>query len=99
MIKFEVGKFYKVQISGFNKRKIPALCTRVTKCTVTFQYLSRFGNDDIRKSVVSRRKRECAEYGNELGKEMAYSPETWSMIVSTMADELCDKPKMWEDVK
>lgn len=95
MIKFEIGKFYKVQINGFCRKKIPAICIRVTKCTVSFQYLSRSDYEGIHKSTVQMRKRVRADWG----KEIAYDPGIWSMISDTAADELCDKPKMWEDVK
>lgn len=92
MIKFEVGKFYKVQTSAFSRKKIPALCTRVTKCTVVFQYIySNYG--ELFKCTIRRRKRA------EQGKEIAYVSEIWSTIANTTADELCYKPQIWEDVQ
>lgn len=93
MNKFEVGKFYAVQVSGWAKRKIPALCIRATKCTVTFQYLSRYPDDSIVKRSCRMRKRIAGEL------ECAYDPEIWSMITSTYSTEVRDKPKIWDEVK
>lgn len=93
MNKFEKGKFYYVQISGVLGLKIPALCTRVTKCTVTFQYICKT-ETGFEKRVVQRRKGVMLN-----GLEFAFCPGIWSGIYSTYAWELGNKPKMWEDVK
>lgn len=93
MKKFEVGKFYEVQVSGWSRNKIPSLCIRTTKCTVTFQYLRKETDGRIVKYLCSRRKRAVADY------EYAYVPDTWSMIANTHSTELVDKPKMWDRVK
>ena len=93
MTKFEVGKFYSVQVCAWSRKKIPALCTRTTKCTVTFQYLCKRLDGRIVKEVCRRRKRM---YG---GLEHTFDTEKWSLIVDTNSTELTDKPKIWDEVK
>lgn len=92
MNKFEVGKFYAVQVSGWSRKKVPALCIRATKCTVTFQYLYKGLDGRIVKELCRRRKRIVG------GSECAYDTEKWSLIRDTSSVELVDKPKMWEEV-
>ena len=93
MNKFEVGKFYAVQVSNWSKKKISALCIRTTKCTVTFQYLIRYSDDRIEKVLCRRRKKIDGEL------ECAYDHGEWSMITSTYSTEVRDKPKIWDEVK
>lgn len=92
MTKFEVGKFYAVQVSGWSRKKIPALCIATTKCTVTFQFLLEL-DDRIVKGSCRRRKRIDGEL------ECAYSPEIWSLIMNTYSNELAHKPPKWDAVK
>jgi hypothetical protein len=92
MTKFEVGKFYAVQVSGWSHKKIPALCVRTTKCTVTFQYLCKKVDGRIVKDLHRMRKRIAGKL------ECAYIPERWSLIANTNATELADKPKKWDEV-
>jgi hypothetical protein len=92
MNKFEVGKFYAVQVSGWSRKKIPALCIRVTKCTITFQYLCNRLDGGIVKESCRRRKRIID------GVERTYDTEKWSLIVDTSSNELADKPKKWDEV-
>jgi hypothetical protein len=93
MTKFEVGKFYAVQVGAWSRNKIPSLCIRTTKCTVTFQHLRKETDGRIVKYLCKRRKKAVADY------ECAYVPDTWSMIANTNATELANKPKMWDEVK
>lgn len=93
MSKFEVGKFYDVQVSAWSQKKIPALCIRTTKCTVTFQYLCKRSDGSIVKELCCRRKRKYEDV------ECAYVPERWSLITNTYSNELVDRPKMWDEVK
>lgn len=89
MTKFEVGKFYTVQVSSRSQKKIPALCTRITKCVVTFQYLCKRGDGRIVKKLCHRRKRVIGE------SECAYDTEKWSLIVDTYSTDFADKPNRW----
>jgi hypothetical protein len=93
MTKFEVGKFYAVQVSGWSRKKIPALCTRVTKCTVTFQYLLKKADGRIVKDLHQMRKRIAGKL------ECAYVSDKWSLIENTYSDSLRGKPKMWDEVR
>ena len=93
MTKFEVGKFYFVQASSWLRKKIPALCTRTTKCTVAFQYLCKKADVRIVKESCSMRKRIAGKI------EIAYIPEKWSLIVDTHSTELADKPNRWDEIK
>jgi hypothetical protein len=92
MTKFEVGKFYAVQVGAWSRKKIPSLCTRTTKCTVTFQYLCKRLDGRIVKESCRRRKRIVD------GVERTYDTEKWSLIVDTFSNELADKPKRWDEV-
>ena len=77
MTKFEVGKFYFVQVCAWSRKKIPALCTRTTKCTVTFQYLCKKDDGRIVKELCRRRKRIVGEF------ESTYDTDRFSLIVAT----------------
>lgn len=90
MIRFEVGKFYAVNMTSFSSKKVSSMCVRTTKCTVSFQCLYKSG-DKLRYLVKKRRKYETND-----GRECAYCPEKWSGISSTFSDELREKPKGWE---
>lgn len=95
VLAFEVGKFYAIQpFARYTDvhKKVSAKCVRTTKCTVVFEYIyERDGN--MRKETVRFRKMVVA------GKERTYDPDTWSMILPTCADELRQKPSIWDEVK
>ena len=91
---FEVGKFYEVQVTPFSSKKIPALCTRVLKRKVEFQYLMRNRDGTLSKAKVSR----CMQVASKDNPASAYSPDVWSGISSTTADMEANKPSAWDSV-
>lgn len=90
MSKFEVGKFYSIQVApncGIAKT-IPACCVRITKTTVSFEYM--VNRDGILTKDTVRRSKKL--FGNH---EVAYEPDVWSRVRPTYADETREKPKQW----
>ena len=79
---FEVGKFYEVQVTPFSSKKIPALCTRVLKRKVEFQYLMRNRDGTLSKAKVSR----CLQVASKDNPASAYSPEE-IMKFQTLSDD------------
>lgn len=91
--RFEIGKFYSVQISHESVRKISALCVRITKRTVTFQYMTVGGDGIVTKKTIRRSKAEG------IRAEYAYDTDTRYCITSTFADDEKRKPTEWDNVK
>lgn len=94
MDKFEVGKFYLIQVSSWDRKKYPAKCVRITKTSATFEYLLKIGDKvGISKVRMKRGKRW------DDGVESVTGYGLWDMIAFTYADEVCDKPKRWDEVE
>lgn len=91
---FEVGKFYDLQVRPFSMRRVAALCTRVLKRKIDFQYLSRDAKGNLSKVTVSR----CLQKANEHHHASAYVADIWSGIAATYASMEANKPSGWDTV-
>lgn len=92
--KFEVGKFYLIQVCSWDRKKYPAKCVRITKISVTFEYLFKTGNN-VRISYVRMKRGKRWDDGVE--SVTGYG--LWNTIAFTYADEVCDKPQRWDEVE
>ena len=92
---FEVGKFYKLQVSSFSSKLIPALCIRVLKRKIDFLFLSKDSSGKITKGKASR----CLQKATEYNHARAYVADLWSCIAPTLADMETEKPKLWDSVE
>ena len=91
---FEVGKFYDLQVRPFSMRTVAALCTRVLKRKIDFQYLSRNEKGEFSKIKISRSLTKASEHHHAC----AYVSDQWSGIASTFANMEAKKPSMWDTV-
>ena len=89
---FEVGKFYILHVSPFSMRSVAALCTRVLKRKIDFQYLSRNEKGEFSKVKISRSLTKASEHRHAC----AYVSDPWSGIASTFANMEANKPSMWD---
>lgn len=92
-MEFETGKFYMVAV-GWSCKKIPALCVQVAKHFVKFEYLSKNG-EAVEKYSTKRRLTKASAAG---GNDLASTYDLWSPLPFTHANELAEKPKIWDSI-
>lgn len=96
---FEAGKFYKLNVTpsyGDNPvRYVAALCTRVLKRKIEFQYIYINEKGEKHKAKVERGLRKATEHS----PASTYPYDKWSMIRMTTADMEAQKPSIWDDVQ
>ena len=96
---FEAGKFYKLNVTpsyGDNPvRYVAALCTRVLKRKIEFQYIYKNEKGERAKVKVARGLSKATDRV----PASTYSYDKWSMICQTTADMETKKPGIWDSVE